>query len=210
MFDLLRLDHFRAFASYWEVPAGETTAIRGKWKQGPGKSFFNKVKGALGDLKFVAEDLGDIDEAVFRLRDEFKLPGMKILQFAFGETMPASGYIPHNYTSNFIAYTGTHDNNTTVGWFSKDLSSKARRQISSYVGHPVNEKNVHLVLSRLAYASVAQTAILPLQDVLGLDENARMNTPASVSDNWEWRFKRGALTKSIELRLKEWVSLYNR
>ena len=210
MFDLLRLDHFRAFASYWEVSGGETTAIRGTWKQGPGRVFFNKVNAALGDLRFVAEDLGDIDEAVFRLRDEFNFPGMKILQFAFGETMPVSGYIPHNYTSKFIAYTGTHDNNTTVGWFLNDLTSKVRRQITSYIGHPINERNIHIELSRLAYASVAQAAILPLQDVLGLDKNARMNTPASVSGNWQWRFKQGALKKSVERRLQQWVKLYNR
>jgi 4-alpha-glucanotransferase len=210
MFDLLRLDHFRAFASYWEVPSGETTAIRGKWKEGPGNRFFNSVIAGIGDLKFVAEDLGDIDETVFQLRDKFNLPGMKILQFAFGETMPESGYIPHNYTSNFIAYTGTHDNNTTVGWFAQDLRAKERQQISTYLGKTVNEKNIHIELSRLAYASVARTAILPLQDVIGADEKARMNTPASTINNWQWRFRRSSLTKSIEKRLVDWVTLYNR
>jgi 4-alpha-glucanotransferase len=210
MFDLLRLDHFRAFASYWEVPSGEITAIRGTWKDGPGTRFFKAVQSTVGRLKFVAEDLGDIDESVLRLRDGFNLPGMKILQFAFGDTMPESDYIPHNYDRNFIAYTGTHDNNTTVGWFSKDVNRKGRKQISSYIGNVVNEKNVHIELSRLAYASVARTAILPLQDVLGSDEKARMNTPASTSDNWGWRFKRKALTNSIERRLQEWVTLYNR
>ncbi len=210
MFDLLRLDHFRAFASYWEVPSGETTAIRGKWKEGPGNRFFNAVKSAIGDLKFVAEDLGDIDETVFQLRDKFNLPGMKILQFAFGATMPESGYIPHNYTPNFIAYTGTHDNNTTAGWFAKDLRARERKQISAYLGKTVNKNNIHIELSRLAYASVARTAILPLQDVIGADEKARMNTPASTINNWEWRFRRSSLTKSIEKRLVEWVTLYNR
>jgi 4-alpha-glucanotransferase len=210
MFDLLRLDHFRAFASYWEVPSGEITAIRGTWKSGPGNLFFKAIQAAIGELRFVAEDLGDVDENVFVLRDNYRLPGMKILQFAFGDTMPESDYIPHNYGQNFIAYTGTHDNNTTVGWFSKDLSGKGKKQISSYTGKQVNEKNVHIELSRLAYASVARTAILPLQDVLGLDEKARMNTPASVIDNWGWRFKRNALTKSIERRLQHWVTLYNR
>ena len=210
LFDLLRLDHFRAFASYWEVPSGEITAIRGTWKNGPGSRFFKAVQSTVGRLKFVAEDLGDIDKSVLTLRNDFRLPGMKILQFAFGDTMPVSDYIPHNYDQNFIAYTGTHDNNTTVGWFSKDVDRKGRKQISSYIGRVVDEKNIHIELSRLAYASVARTAILPLQDVLGSDEKARMNTPASTIDNWGWRFKRSALTKSIERRLRHWVTLYNR
>jgi 4-alpha-glucanotransferase len=210
MFDLLRLDHFRAFANYWEVPSKEITAIRGTWKDGPGNRFFRVVQSAIGELKFVAEDLGDIDESVFRLREDFRLPGMKILQFAFGDSMPESDYIPHNYGRNFIAYTGTHDNNTTVGWFSRDLDPKEKKQISSYIGKVVDEKNVHIELSRLAYASVARTAILPLQDILGSNEKARMNTPASVMDNWKWRFKRSALTNLIEKRLQDWVTLYNR
>lgn len=210
MFDVLRLDHFRAFASYWEVPSKENTAKRGKWKEGPGADFFNTVQSIIGDAKFVAEDLGDIDDKVFRLRDSFGLPGMKILQFAFGDKMAESAYIPHNFTSNFIAYTGTHDNNTTVGWFTKDIKNKERKQISDYFGRPINERNIHVELSRLAYASIARTAILPLQDVLGLDESTRMNTPATTSGNWKWRFKKNALTKSIERRLAHWVSLYNR
>ena len=210
MFDVLRLDHFRAFANYWEVPAGEPTARRGKWKDGPGHRFFETVRSSVGDVKFVAEDLGDIDENVFRLRDDFGMPGMKILQFAFGETMADSDYIPHNYSTNFIAYTGTHDNNTSIGWFRKDIKTKERKQISAYLGKIVNEDNVHIELSRLAYASVARTVILPLQDVLGSDETARMNTPATTANNWKWRFKKNALTQTIERRLATWVSLYKR
>lgn len=210
MYDVLRLDHFRAFASYWEVPSKESTAKRGKWKEGPGAGFFKTVKSLIGDVKFVAEDLGDIDDKVFDLRDDFGMPGMKILQFAFGDKMPESDYIPHNYTTNFIAYTGTHDNNTTVGWFTKDIKAKERKQISSYIGKTVDKKNIHMELSRSAYASVARTVILPLQDVLGLDENARMNTPATISGNWKWRLKKNMLTKSMESRLADWVSLYNR
>ena len=210
MFDALRLDHFRAFANYWEVPAGETTAKRGKWKDGPGHHFFKTVRSTIGEVKFVAEDLGDIDEKVFHLREDFGMPGMKILQFAFGSTMADSAYIPHNYTPNFIAYTGTHDNNTTVGWFRKDIKTKEKKQISAYLGKVVDEKNIHIELSRLAYASVARTVILPLQDVLGANEKARMNTPATTENNWKWRFKKNALTQSIEKRLATWVSLYKR
>jgi 4-alpha-glucanotransferase len=209
-FDVLRLDHFRAFANYWEVPAGKPTARRGKWKIGPGHLFFKTVQSAIGDVKFVAEDLGDIDENVFKLRDDFGMPGMKILQFAFGDEMAGSAYSPHNYTTNFIAYTGTHDNNTTVGWFRKDIKRKEKKQISSYTGKVVDEKSIHIELSRLAYASVARTVILPLQDVLGANEKARMNTPATTTDNWKWRFKKNALTLTLQKRLANWVSLYNR
>lgn len=210
MFDVLRLDHFRAFANYWEVSAGQPTAKHGKWKQGPGTHFFKTVKSVLGDVKFVAEDLGDVDKNVFQLRDDYALPGMKILQFAFGATMSDSDYIPHNYTSNFVAYTGTHDNNTTVGWFTKDIKTRERRHISSYIGKIVNKKNIHVELSRLAYASVARTVVLPLQDVLGVDQSGRMNTPATTVNNWKWRFRKNALTQAIENRLASWAALYKR
>ncbi len=210
LYDLLRLDHFRAFADYWEVPAKDKTAIHGKWRSGPRLHFFNALQRERGDLPFVAEDLGDINDAVYRLRDEFKLPGMKVLQFAFGDSMPQSDYIPHNYTANFLAYTGTHDNNTTRGWFRQSASKKDQRQIAAYLGKRINEKNIHQELARAAYASVAKTVILPLQDVLGLDERARMNTPASIEGNWLWRLKPDVLTNIVENQLREWTKLYNR
>jgi 4-alpha-glucanotransferase len=210
LYDLLRLDHFRAFADYWEVPAHLKTAIHGKWKTGPGIHFFQTMRKMMGELPFVAEDLGDINDAVYQLRDDFKLPGMKVLQFAFGDSMPASAYIPHNYTPNFIVYTGTHDNNTTAGWFRRNLTKKDRDRIAKYTGGPVDEKNISATLSRLAYSSVANTVILPIQDVLGLDEKARMNTPASTRDNWEWRLRINALTKAVENQLREWTILFNR
>jgi 4-alpha-glucanotransferase len=210
LFDNLRLDHFRAFADYWEVPSGHTNAIKGKWKKGPREHFFNALQKSIGTLPFVAEDLGDINDVVYQLRDDFKMPGMKVLQFAFGDTMPTSAYIPHNYTPNFIAYTGTHDNNTTRGWYRNDLKEKDRRQVADYIGKPVNEKNIGHALSRLGYASIADTVIIPLQDILELDEKARMNTPASVKGNWLWRFDRRSLTSQIEKELQYWVKLYNR
>ncbi|WMJ74211.1 malto-oligosyltrehalose synthase [Cytophagaceae bacterium ABcell3] len=210
LYDFLRLDHFRAFADYWEVPAGEETAINGTWKDGPGKDFFEAVKKALGDLPFIAEDLGDINELVHNLRDDLKLPGMKVLQFAFGDDLPESIYIPHNYTPLYIAYTGTHDNNTTKGWFRQDAGSIERKNMEKYTGIKVTDDNVHEVLARLAYSSVAKTAILPIQDVLGLDEQARMNIPASVEKNWLWRLKKGALKPSIEKKLRNWTRTFNR
>lgn len=210
LFDKLRLDHFRAFADYWEVPSGHTTAIKGKWKKGPREHFFNALQKSNGTMPFVAEDLGDINDVVYQLRDDFKMPGMKVLQFAFGDSMPTSPYIPHNYTPDFIAYTGTHDNNTTRGWYRNDLKEKDRQQVADYIGRPVNEKNVGHELSRLGYASIANTVIIPLQDILELDEKARMNTPASVTGNWLWRFERGSLTRQVEKELQHWVKLYNR
>ena len=209
LFDLIRLDHFRAFSSYWEVPSGETTAINGKWKKGPGALFFEEVKNALGKLPFVAEDLGDIDENVYQLRDQFALPGMKVIQFAFGENMSTSEHIPHNYNTQFIAYTGTHDNNTTQGWYNNDISLEELKHVKVYVGNHVRKKNIHRELSKITYASVAETVILPMQDVMGLGEKARMNMPATTGSNWLWRMAPGNFAKDRK-RLKKWTKLYNR
>jgi 4-alpha-glucanotransferase len=210
LFDWVRLDHFRAFADYWEVPAGEPTARNGEWKPGPGADFFKAIEAALGSLPFVAEDLGEINEPVLQLRDAFHLPGMKILQFAFGEDMPRSDYIPHNYGPNFFVYTGTHDNNTVRGWFNNDIDDGTRHRLERYIGRPLSSAEIHLELGRMAYASVAKTAILPLQDVLALDESARMNIPASGSNNWSWRVLPAQLTEGDEERLRQWTILYNR
>lgn len=209
LFDLIRIDHFRAFAAYWEVPAGEATAKNGQWKQGPGKDFFNAVKEAIGELPFIAEDLGDVDDTVFALRDEFDLPGMKVLQFAFGNDLPRSVHIPHNHSKNFIVYTGTHDNNTTRGWY-KDADENTRRLLNEYAGKEVSEEEVHWTLARMAYASIAKTVILPLQDVLNLDETARMNIPASAENNWAWRLTQGQVNRSVEDKLKQLVHMFNR
>ncbi len=209
LFDLVRLDHFRAFADYWEVPAGEDTARNGEWKPGPGADFFKAIETALGSLPFVAEDLGEINEPVLKLRDQFHLPGMKVLQFAFGPDMPRSDYIPHNYGQNFFVYTGTHDNNTIRGWFN-ELDDATRNRLERYVGRPLSAAEVHIELGRMAYASVAKTAILPLQDVLALDAQSRMNIPASGENNWAWRLLPGQLTGADEDRLRQWTILYNR
>ena len=210
LYDLLRLDHFRAFSSYWDVPAGEDTAINGEWKQGPASDFFSVLKQEFGELPFVAEDLGDIDAPVYELRDEFKLPGMRVLQFTFGDDVAQSVHSPHNFVINSIAYTGTHDNNTTVGWFRQDADEQIRRHVEEYSGVPAKEKNIHLVLSKLAYSTVSKIIILPMQDVIGLDEEARMNTPASVENNWAWRLKSKQLKPKYSKRLKSWVKFYNR
>lgn len=210
LFDLLRLDHFRAFADYWEVPANEKTAINGRWKPGPGAAFFKALQKEFKKLPFVAEDLGEINQAVYDLRDRFDLPGMRVLQFAFGDTMPESEYIPHHYIHNCLVYTGTHDNNTTRGWFRRDADKATVKRLADYSGMDVREGNVHEVMTQLAYASVANTVILPLQDVLGLDGSARMNTPASVKGNWLWSFKPGMVKASVEKMLRRLTKLYNR
>jgi len=209
-FDLIRLDHFRAFAAYWEVPGGEHTAINGRWMPGPGADLLHKIKDELGRLPFVAEDLGDIDEAVHKLRDQFNLPGMKVLQFAFGEDMPQSDHIPHNYTVNSFAYTGTHDNNTTRGWYLQDIDMTTRKTINNYTGKNLSEKTICDEFIRLCYGSVAKVAVLPVQDVLELDSEHRMNMPASAKDNWAWRVTANQLNKKVAKRLRELTLLYNR
>ena len=209
LFDLLRLDHFRAFADYWEVAVGEITAKNGEWKQGPRSDLFYAVKKAMGDLPFIAEDLGEINEPVYDLRDEFHFAGMKILQFAFGGDMPNSPYIPHNYGNNFVVYTGTHDNNTTKGWYRHE-GHQFHHQLNQYTGRHLSENDFHNVMCRMAYSSVADIAILPIQDVLGIDESGRMNTPGTTQNNWMWRLMPGQVTTAAEDMLQNWTWLYNR
>jgi malto-oligosyltrehalose synthase/4-alpha-glucanotransferase len=208
--DLIRIDHFRAFADYWSVPSGEKSAKNGIWKEGPGSDFFNVVKEQLGELPFIAEDLGEVNERVFELRDAFQLPGMKVLQFAFGEDMPLSDYIPHNYTDNFVVYTGTHDNNTVKGWYSKEADPNTKKRIEQYLGAATSPEDIHIALSRLAYSSTARMVILPVPDVLGLGEEARMNKPASIDNNWSWRILPDQLYNPSMNNLLEWVWLFNR
>ncbi|HEY1165365.1 MAG TPA: 4-alpha-glucanotransferase [Chitinophaga sp.] len=209
-YDLLRLDHFRAFSAYWEVAAGEDTAKNGAWKPGAGASFMKAVQKAFPSMPFVAEDLGEIDDPVLQLRDEFRLPGMKVLQFAFGEDMPVSPHIPHNHTAHFFVYTGTHDNNTSRGWYSNDIGDDDHQRLAKYTGMKVTEEAAPDVLGRMAYASVARTAILPMQDVLRLDGKARMNTPAVADGNWAWRMLPEQFSEGCISRLKKWTIIYNR
>ncbi|GGB87219.1 malto-oligosyltrehalose synthase [Dyadobacter sediminis] len=210
LFDIVRLDHFRAFADYWEVPGGEKTAVKGEWKLGPDEDFFKKIEAALGGLPFIAEDLGEVSPAVFRLRDKFALPGMKVLQFAFDENMPQSDHIPHNFTPNFIVYTGTHDNNTIRGWFRQAVDDDMKARIENYISASVNEENFYVAMARMAYSSVAKAAILPMQDVLNLDESTKMNSPGSSENNWAWRLTPGQVTKDAEKFLADLTVLFNR
>jgi 4-alpha-glucanotransferase len=187
--DIIRLDHFRGFAAYWEIPGGEPTAIHGRWMPGPGKSLFDAIRTALGDLPLVAEDLGFITPEVHELRHAIGIPGMKILQFAFGQVN--SPHLPHCYDPLTVVYTGTHDNDTARGWF-ESASAEERQNATMYLG--LDQAPVEQALIRAAYTSVAEMAIVPVQDILGLGREARMNEPGATYDNWGWRMRAGALT----------------
>lgn len=204
--DIARLDHFRGFAAYWAIPAGEETAINGEWEPGPGAPFFQTVKDALGELPIIAEDLGHITEDVLELREQFSLPGMNVLQFAFA-TDAGNPYLPHNVVHNSVIYTGTHDNDTTVGWY-ETREAEERQQYHDYVG-PTSEE-VHWAMMRLAYRSISDLAIVPLQDVLGLGAEARMNTPGKLGNNWAWRFKADQFTEALQDKLRALALTYGR
>ncbi|MFP4058634.1 MAG: 4-alpha-glucanotransferase [Candidatus Brocadiia bacterium] len=204
--DLLRLDHFRGFAAYWEIPAGETTAENGRWMKGPGAAFFEALEEALGELPLIAEDLGLITPDVEALRRRFDLPGMAVLQFAFA-TDATNTYLPHNLEPDRLVYTGTHDNDTTVGWHAS-LSREERDHVRRYLG-PVDEP-VHWALIRTAYRSVAGVAMAPLQDLLGLGSEGRMNAPGEPRGNWSWRFRPDDLRPELAEKLRDLAVTYGR
>ncbi len=206
MADILRIDHFRGFGAAWEVPGEDKTAENGTWVNVPGKYLFQTLKNELIDLPLMAEDLGEITPDVEELRDGFGFPGMRILQFGFGGDS-GSSYLPHNFIKNCVAYTGTHDNDTTVGWFDS-LKKKDRKFCLKYLGS--NGREIHWDFIRAIWSSVANTAITPMQDVLGLDNDARMNLPASKSGNWNWRCVDGYFSEEIVPRLKELTEIYGR
>ncbi|MBD2344325.1 4-alpha-glucanotransferase [Anabaena subtropica] len=207
--DLIRIDHFRGFQAYWAVKQGETTAMNGEWMEAPGEAFFEVLKRELGQLPIIAEDLGEITPEVYALRDKFDFPGMKILQFGFGEGSQAEKrFLPFNYQSNCVVYTGTHDNDTTVGWFDQ-LSPLEREQVLSYLGCN-SPSGIHWDVIRLALSSVANQAIIPLQDVLGLGSEARMNFPGKTVGSWGWRYQSAALTPEVSDRLKGMTETYGR
>jgi 4-alpha-glucanotransferase len=205
--DIVRLDHFRGFEAYWQIPAGEPTAVNGHWVKGPGAAFFHTVKDALGELPIIAEDLGFITDEVRELRDAFDLPGMNILQFAFAADA-RNPYLPHNYRRNVVVYTGTHDNDTTLGWYRSLDENHEKAFAKTYIG-PTSE-SINWALARLAYRSIADTAVIPLQDVLGLGSEARMNTPGKSSGNWSWRFRMDDIKSEHIWKLKELAVTYKR
>jgi 4-alpha-glucanotransferase len=197
--DVVRLDHFRGFAAYWEVPAGETTAIHGRWMPGPGTALFDAIRNELGGLPIVAEDLGFITEDVHELRRSIGVPGMKILQFGFGEN--DSSHLPHRFEPNTVVYTGTHDNDTARGWFEQSTDLE-RDATMTYLGCE-SADDIAWDLIRAAYTSVADAAIVPVQDILGLGSDARMNTPGEEKHNWTWRVGAAALTREHAMKLRK-------
>ncbi len=211
MYDLIRLDHFRAFSAYWEVPSGSETAKMGSWKPGPGTAFFEAMSKHFKNLPFIAEDLGEIDDEVYALRDQYGLAGMRVLQFAFGEDIADSIHAPHNFsTSNCVVYTGTHDNNTLLGWYQGEVDEPTRKRIEKYNGFKVSANNILDVMIRIAYSSTAKLAIIPIQDLLRKGGNARMNTPASTKGNWHWRIKPEEMYILQKNKFKEMLKLYGR
>ena len=211
LFGLLRLDHFRAFSAYWEVPAGEDTAMNGKWEKSPGAEILSLVQKKHPQMPIIAEDLGEIDQPVRDLMKQFDLPGMLVLLFAFVSDEKAfeGSFMPHNHTRNSIVYTGTHDNSTVVAWY-KDSKAGDKKSLSDYAFHELSEDNVHEVMGRLALASVAQLAVLPVQDVLGLGKEAIMNKPSTSRGNWQWRLKKNQFSKKEARKLGELTKLYGR
>ncbi|MEW5975417.1 MAG: 4-alpha-glucanotransferase [Acidobacteriota bacterium] len=217
LFDLVRLDHFRGFEAYWEVPASEETAINGRWVSGPGVSFFERIQDSLGELPIVAENLGLITPEVEALREQMGFPGMGVIQFAFGGDPEDNPFLPHKYERHLVVYTGTHDNDTTVGWWNSagDDTTLDRRQFESereFARKYMNTdgREIHWDCIRTVLASVAELAIIPLQDVLGLGSEARMNMPARPEGNWSWRFDPRMLTDEVRTRLREMTVIYGR
>lgn len=219
LYDIVRIDHFRGFEAYWEVPAKESTALNGRWIKGPGAELFSTLQQELGELPIIAENLGVITLEVEQIRQQFGFPGMAILQFAFGNDPQGPSFRPHNYVRNLVAYTGTHDNDTTLGWWNSEGTMDSIRTSDdvlkehvfarTYLGY-ADEEPINWAMIRTVLASIADTAIIPLQDVLGLGAEARMNLPGTARGNWRWRFPTGALSSELAKRLRELNEAYDR
>jgi 4-alpha-glucanotransferase len=218
LYDYIRLDHFRGFEAYWDIPGNETTAINGKWIKGPGVELFEVLQRELGDLPIIAENLGVITPEVEEIRHKFHMPGMAILQFAFGTDPQAPTFRPHNYVRELVAYSGTHDNDTVVGWWTGQAGPGSTRSEEDVIREHAfakaylnfKDEPIHWVMIRAVFSSVANTAIVPTQDILGLGNEARMNLPGSPSGHWKWRMRPGALSNDHSKRLLEFVTLYER
>lgn len=205
--DIIRIDHFRGFEAFWSVPQGEETAVNGEWVKAPGDQLFETIREKLGKLPVLAEDLGTITPEVLALRDKFEFPGMKVLHFAFGSDSD-NPYLPFNVLQNCAIYTGTHDNDTSIGWYNT-ASDWEKRNLWLYLGS-ISPDGVNWDLIRLALSSVANQAIIPLQDILSLGTQARMNVPSQAEGNWEWRYYAEALTEELSDRLKNLTVLFGR
>ena len=207
LYDIVRIDHFRGFDEYYFIPYGDPTAEFGHWEQGPGYDIFRALKAELGNIKVIAEDLGFLTPSVIKLVKKTRYPGMKILQFAF-DSREESDYLPHNYPANCVVYTGTHDNDTTLGWY-RSLNRRDKAFAKRYLNIK-SDKDVQWVFIRSALSSVADTAVIPMQDYLGLGAEARMNVPSTLGTNWKWRMKKGVCTEELAKQIRDVVKLYGR
>jgi 4-alpha-glucanotransferase len=209
LYDVIRLDHFRGFEAYWSIPADEPTAINGQWIKAPGHFLFQRLREVFGDLPFVAEDLGVITKEVDELREHFCMPGMRILQFGFGDR-GSHVYLPHRFVPNTVAYTGTHDNNTTLGWWRDDCNQTDRENAQAYLQTIEHEGDIVWAMIRAAARSVANVCIFPLQDILHLGSEARMNTPSAPDGNWTWRYSPNALHPDFAVQLAKLMEMTDR
>ena len=208
LYDVVRIDHFRAFDTYWAVPYGDKTAINGKWEQGPGMDLWNEVKAQLGDVNIIAEDLGDIFDSVKVLLKESGFPGMRVLQFGFNPESNDNDHLPHRYPPNCTAYTGTHDNSTVMGWY-KAADVKSREMCRRYL-KPMPFEKINKAFIRELYKSSAGLAVVPMQDVIGLDDRARMNIPSTLGGNWKWRVLKKQITPKLAEMMKDFAQTYYR
>jgi 4-alpha-glucanotransferase len=209
LFNFLRIDHFRGLVGYWSVPYGAKTAKNGSWQAVPYREFFDALRRNFPDGPFWAENLGVITQDVVSTMKNMKFPGMLILHFAWNQTA-GSCYAPHNHTNENVVYTGTHDNNTTLGWFKDDATDEEKNNISAYVGKNITEDNICEEFIRLALSSVADYAVIPMQDFLELGTSARFNTPSTPSGNWSWRMLPEMTTKTLAQKIYKKVEIYGR
>jgi len=210
LYDIIRIDHFRGLVNFWQVPAGHKTAVKGKWVKGPGEDFFKTLYKYFPSAQIIAEDLGYITEDVREVVNNLQLPGMKVLLFAFDDLSGKNPYLPHNHIKNCVVYTGTHDNNTIKGWFEKEATVRQKKALFAYLGRKLPTEELPTELIRLAMASVARTIVIPMQDVLGLGKETRMNRPAKRRGNWKWRLWRGQISKQQAIQLAKMTKIYGR
>jgi 4-alpha-glucanotransferase len=210
IFDLVRIDHFRGFVAYWQLPAGLKTAVKGKWIKGPGDDFFRTLFKCINPNSIITEDLGYITPSVRKYIKKYGLTGMRVLQFGFGKNFFRSPHFPDNQIKNCIAYTGTHDNNTIKGWFEKEIKEPMKERLFCYLGRRISSNNIHDKLIELLMSSVANLVVIPVQDILGLGPQARMNHPGKTQGNWQWRLRPGQLTSQQASKLAALTSKYGR
>jgi len=208
--DIVRIDHFRGLVAYWEVPAADETAVNGKWVSAPVDDFFHHLLRKFACLPIIAEDLGTISADVREIMQRYRLPGMRLLLFAFGEDFPNGAFLPHNHVKDCLVYTGTHDNNTVRGWFETEAAAPTKANLMDYLGGHVPVERLHWELIRLTMMSVADTAVIPMQDLLGLGAQARMNNPSQPGDNWGWRLAQDPVTAELTRCLREMTRIYGR